>query len=953
MKQQKLTLLILSSLLLVSGCSYQQASPARPRLGDLPAFDRSILQRDTAVTEQQLDQLYQQILTLQPAAQTRQKILYRLSQMHTRQLEQAELPPAEERAALQQLVSRYQQLLADYPQDPNNELIRYQLSRSYDLLGQQDACLEQLNILLRDYPDASFNSEIWFRKADIHYSRAEYQLALAAYLAVLPGNDAGLKQHARYMAGWSYFKQQQFEQADEQFLQVLDSSYTQLLLTEAEQPEQSLREEVMRTLTISLSYQQQAASLQALLKRVSYPASERPLPYIAELYQHLAQFLADKQLYAQSLQSYRLFVTDYAYSLTAAQFQLKLIEAYLQNADGQTALTEQQQYIRLFGPGSDFWQHATAAELSQVSPHLLQYLDYFARSGYTAALQLPQTTGSGADITVDSTVKSQREALFASVIPLWQDMLSILQQPALQQVLRLQYSQSDLRYLLAESYAGAAQDEAALTLYTELGYQDNIADASLFSAQDAAYKALLLSQKYSQPGAGAQRAWQQQTQFVARHSQHPAAQQVALQQLQQRYNEQDYHAVLLHSAVVTDWPHAELSQAALVSEAHFLHSQSELALHHYAEAERSISALLTQTLTPARRELLTTQLASSIYQQAQQGQASAQAVQSHLQRLLHTLPDSAYHEAAAFEQIELLRAQAEHLAAIPLLNAFIQRYCKTERTAAANALLLDSYEQAGQWPQAAALLLSLAERGDAGQQREALYLAAQYYQRSGDTAKALDSWRNYANRYHQPHLLAQEARLQLVQLYQQQQDLQRQNFWREKITHFEQQFAAQGNARSQQLAAQAALELGRHNSMLFTRVRLAHPLVQSLQQKRQHMTSAIKQFEHSMQYGIAGLLSEAQFQVAELYQQMAKAILDSDRPKGLDELALEEYQLLLEEQAYPFEEQAIAIYQQNTRLTQQQLWDSWIEQSFVRLSALLPAKFDKTEAYSGVTDAAY
>ncbi len=949
----KYSLLLLSGLLLLPGCSYQQASTARPRLADLPAFDRSILQSDAPVSEQQLDQLYQQILTLQPAAETRQKILYRLSQMYTRQLEQAELPADQERVALEQMVSRYQQLLVDYPQDPNNELIRYQLSRSYDLLGQQDACLEQLDILLRDYPSATFSSEIWFRKADIHYSRSDYPLALPAYLAVLQGSDAALKLHARYMAGWSYFKLQQFEAADEQFLRVLDNSYTELLATGSEQPQQSLRDEVMRTLSISLSYQQQGASLQALLKRVDYPGGERPLPYVAQLYQHLAEFLVTKQLYTESLQSYRLFVADYAYSLTAAQFQLKLIEAYLQNADATAALAEQQQYLQLFGPGSVFWQRASVVEVAEVGPYLLQYLDYFARQAYNAALKQKQDSNSNGM----ADAENQPELLFATAIPLWQDMLSILQDPILAQALPQsvlqQYSQADLRYLLAESYAGAAQEEDALALYTELGYQANISDASLFTAQDAAYKALLLSQKNLQFANGAQRAWQQQTQFVTRHSQHPAAQQVALQQLQQRYNQQDYHAVLQHSSAVTDWPHPESSQVSLENEARFLHSQSELALHDYAAAERSINALLLQILPAERRNLLTTQLASSIYQQAQQTNTPVLAVQGHLQRLLDTLPDSAYHQAAAFQQIELVRAQADYPAAILLLTAFLQRYDNTERTATANAMLLDSYEQAGRWPEAAALLLTLAKQGDAEQQREAQYLAAQYYQRAGDIATALDSWRSYANRYHQPHLLAQEARLQLVLLYQQQQDLYRQNFWREKIIAFEQQFAEQGNARSQQLAAQAALDLGRHNSQLFANVRLAHPLAKSLQQKRQHMTTAIKQFEQSMHYGIAGLLSEAQFQVAELYQHMAKAILESDRPKTLDELALEEYQLLLEEQAYPFEEQAIAIYQQNTRLTQQQLWDSWIEQSFQRLSVLLPAKFNKTESYRGVADAAY
>ncbi len=116
------------------------------------------------------------------------------------------------------------------------------------------------------------------------------------------------------------------------------------------------------------------------------------------------------------------------------------------------------------------------------------------------------------------------------------------------------------------------------------------------------------------------------------------------------------------------------------------------------------------------------------------------------------------------------------------------------------------------------------------------------------------------------------------------------------------------------------------------------------------MTAAIKHYEQSMQYAVAGLYSEAQFRIARLYQQMAGALLQSDRPRGLDELALEEYELLLQEQAYPFEEQAIAIYRQNTLLTTQQQWDDWIVQSFQQLAILLPAKFNKTEQYTEVAN---
>ncbi len=921
---------------IIMGCSSTPTEKKRLQLADLPPFDRSILLAAPAVSEQQLNSIYQQILDLQPAAQTRQRILYRLSQMHTNQLERQELPAAQEQAALQQLVQRYQQLLHEYPDDPNNELIRYQLARSYDLLGRQQDCLQQLELLLQQYPDSEFGSEVWFRKADIHYSRSEYPQALTAYLAVLQGTDAALKQHARYMAGWSYFKQQQFEQADELFVKVLDDSYSELLTPEPQHSEQSLRDEVLRTLSLSLSYQQQGHSLQALLQRVAYRSGERPLLMVSQMYQALAGFLAEKDLHAASLQTYSLFVTEYPHSVIAARFQLQLIQHYLADADAAQALNAQQQYIQLFAPGAAFWQRATADELIEVSAYLLQYLDYFARAQYATALELQGNA---------------RVSAFAAAVPLWQKMLTILSEPVLQShQLAASYVAADIRYLLAESYAGALQKDAALALYTELGSHDAPFTGSLFSAQDAAYKALVLSSELvSTNPAHAQRHWQLQTDFVRTHSAHPAAQQVALQQLQQRYTEQDYYAVLQHSTVVISWPHPAKSQPDLVQEAQFLHSQSELALRQYAAAEQSITALLAQNLNAQRRQVLTEQLASSIYQQAQQTDASLTAVQDHLQRLLTILPDSAYHEAAAYQQISLLHDAAAHLDVIPLLNRFIQQYPHGERAAAAKALLLDSYEQAGQWDKAAAALTQLAAAGsDAEQQREALYLAAQYYQRSGDNTAALETWRNYAHRYTQPHSLAQEARFQLVQLYGAAQDVYRQNYWRDKIAHFEQQFALQGNTRTQQLAAQALLQLGQHESAQFMQVRLGHPLKQSLQKKRQHMAAAITHYEQSMQYGVAELLSEAQYNVAELYQQMAKALLDSDRPKGLDELALEEYELLLQEQAYPFEEQAIAIYQQNTRLSQQQIWDHWVQQSFKRLAALLPAKFDKTEAYTGV-----
>lgn len=932
-------------VLALTSCAQSENNSNPARLNQLPAFEQEAFAAPAVVSETALDALYQQILNLAPEPEMRQKIMYRLSQLHTQQFERQELAVADEQAALQRLISNYQQLIQQFPDDPNNELLRYQLARSYDLLAQPEASLQQLTTLLTLYPDSSFAAEAWFRKADIHYSQGDYALALAAYKQVLATKAPSLQQHALYMAGWSHFKLQQFNLADQYFLRLLDASYSQLLQPDQQQ---NLRQEVLNVLSISLSYQQQALSLQQLLHQVPYVSGERPLRLVAQLYQTLADFLLQKGFIEQSLSSYRTFITDYADTYTAAEFQLRLIQHYLAHANADAALQAQQDYIHLFNPDSAFWQRANQKEINQVIPQLLQYVNYFARAAYAEAL------------ASQGEVKQQA---FASAIPYWQQMLQVLDSSAVKQP---SYNSADIRYLLAESFVGSQQLEPAYKLYVELGYTAQAEQASIFTAQDAAYKALLLAEKQalatdthaSKTGELQQRWLQQQQDFVQQHPQHPAAQQVALQQLQQDYSAQRYHKVLQAADSVINWPFATETSAEFALEALFLRSQAELTLELYAAAEVSLQQLLTYTLPSARQSIITEQLASSIYQQAQQPAISNHMAIEHLQRLLQLVPDSSFHEAAAFEHISLLMAEASWSVVPRLLQSFMARYPDSERIAAANAQLIQSYQQLEQWQLAAEQLLKLsANTTDPEQQRDALWLAAEHYLQAEQLDLARRAFRDYANQYPEPHGIAQEARQHLVQLYQQQNDLYRKNFWLAKIVSFEQASLTNSSnnstARTQQLAATAALTLGQHESQLFSQVKLRHPLQATLAKKRQHMQAAIAHYQQSLAYGVATNIAQAQFSLGRLYEDMAQALLSSERPTGLSAQAAEQYDLLLEEQAYPFEELAIELYQQTTALIQQQVYDDWVKQSFARLTVLLPAQFAKKEAYLEIADEAH
>src|SRR6202012_1011002 len=103
--------------------------------------------------------------------------------------------------------------------------------------------------------------------------------------------------------------------------------------------------------------------------------------------------------------------------------------------------------------------------------------------------------------------------------------------------------------------------------------------------------------------------------------------------------------------------------------------------------------------------------------------------------------------------------------------------------------------------------------------------------------------------------------------------------------------------------------------------------------------------------GVAEVTPAATFHVATLYQDFAKALTTSQRPKKLSKLELEQYNELLEEQADPYVEKAIELHGVNARRTQQGLYDEWVRKSFDALKTLHPARYNKTEKSEATVDA--
>ena len=109
------------------------------------------------------------------------------------------------------------------------------------------------------------------------------------------------------------------------------------------------------------------------------------------------------------------------------------------------------------------------------------------------------------------------------------------------------------------------------------------------------------------------------------------------------------------------------------------------------------------------------------------------------------------------------------------------------------------------------------------------------------------------------------------------------------------------------------------------------------------MQESIDAYSKAAKYQVEEVTTAATYEIGEIYRDFANALLNSDRPKNLDEEALEEYNYLLEDQAYPFEEKAINIHQSNLLRIPTGSYDDAIKDSLQVLAKLLPFRYDKSE----------
>jgi tetratricopeptide (TPR) repeat protein len=817
----------------------------------------------------------------------------------------------------------YTALLKTYPKYERNDSVLYQLARAYELNAQPDRALASLDQLVAQYPNSHFIDEAQFRRGEILFSDKAYPKAQAAYEAVIKtGSTSGFYNQSLYKHGWSLFKQGENERSLDSFAGVLDSVLISkrdpnalIEIDTLSRANRELVEDTFRVMSITFSYLDGPKTIQEFVRR------HKPRPYSYLLYARLGDLYMEKERYTDAADSYRAFVSQDRNNEKAPLLEMQAIEAYQKGGFPQLVLQGKKEFVENYSFGTAYWQGRQPSSEPKVVAVLKTNLKDVAQYYHAQA----QRTKDVADY-------QEAAKWYRSYLQSWPD----------------EAGSAVTNYLLADTLFESKQYLDAAQEYESTAYHYGDHD----KAAAAGYAAIIAYGKQEETLSGEAKATLHQKtidsslKFAQTFPAHPESAQVLTKAATELYTAKDYlRAVSAAESLLAKQPPVDVAKQRIawtvIGNSNFDQGAFDKAEAAYTHAQAVMPP------NDPERAVIVERLAASIYKQGEQKSKSgdgAAAVDDFL-RVAALAPTSKVRSSADFDAAALLVTQKQWDRAIPVLEGFRRNFPDSPLQADVTRNLAVAYLAANKPGQAAVEFeqISQSPKETPDVQREATLQAADLYDKAGNSAKSRAMLEAFVKHFPQPLNPAMEARNKLSLIAIKAGDYSGRDFWLRDMIAADRSAGAARTDRSRALAAKATLTLATPAREEFKNIKLVVPLKKSLAEKRRAMEAALKAYEAAADYQVAEVTTAATFESAELYRQLGKDLMSSERPKNLKKDELEQYDVLLEEQAFPFEEKAIKLHEVNTARTKDGTYDEWVQKSFAALAQLNPGRYGKVE----------
>ena len=822
-------------------------------------------------------------------------------------------------------IALYKQLLERFPLYERNDQVLYQMSRAYEDMADVEGAMVVMNRIVKEYPTSRYMDEVQFRRAEYFFTRKKFMDSEDAYKSIVNmGSSSSYYDLALYKLGWTFYKQEMYEEALQFFMSLLD--YKVSIGYDFEQTGNKLDmkriNDTYRVISLSFSNMEGANSIIDHFDKVGRK------PYELGVYSNLAEHYFIKRRFGDAAKTYGAFIDRNPLHEISPHFYMRVIEIYKQGRFPKLVVESKRGFASAYGVKSEYWKHFDVKKYPKVIALLQTNITDLAYH-YHALYR-------------NKSFKSKKKAHYAEASHWYKEF--IMSFPKDEKTPAMHYKFAEM-LLQGNEYVNSAKEYERVAYNYPLHEKSSSAGyASVF-----AFRENLKIASVAMHPVAMQDVIRSSLKFSDAFPKHDKAAVVLAAVADDIFEMKDYVlAIATAKKLVANYPDtkAEYRRGAWLIMAH---SSYETTL--YLEAENAYTQVLLLTdIKHKDRKSLVDNLAASIYKQ---GEAAAvlqeyKLAADHFLRIANVAPNSSIRKTAEFDAAAVLIKLNDWGRAAKVLVAFRNTFKDKKMLHEATKKLAVVYQQAERYAEAAVEFERIErESKDNDVRREALILAAKMYEKVNNHKRALVVYQRYVDLFPKPLEFALETRYKIANLYKSWGNEKKYHSELKRVISIDATAGKDRTDRTRFLAAKSLLVLTEPAYEKFAVIKLNKPFKKNLLRKKRAMKDAVKAFNKLIKFEVGDVTAAATYYLAEIYYNFSRSLAESERPTKLNEIEMEEYELALEDQIFPFEEKAIAVHRKNLELITVGVYSLWIDKSLDKLGSLMPARYAKYEESTG------
>lgn len=208
-------------------------------------------------------------------------------------------------------------------------------------------------------PDSKFLAEAWTRVGEIHFDNGELEEAISAYTRVLAFKDSSYYDKALYKLAWSYYRDNRFQKAIDEFDLLV--KYADERKLKGESFGSDLRPEAIQYLSVSFAEPDWDGDTlpdpdTGIQRARRFYKGREAEPHVREVYQRLADMYFDTAKYVEAIEVYKSVLELYPFSPESPQIQDKIVRAYERDRNMVAAAKEREALGRNYSKGSEWYE---------------------------------------------------------------------------------------------------------------------------------------------------------------------------------------------------------------------------------------------------------------------------------------------------------------------------------------------------------------------------------------------------------------------------------------------------------------------------------------------------------------------------------------------------------------------------------------------------------------------